>query len=70
MAKRKPTTLMEAARKAIKDSDLTLYRIAKDSGVSYAALHRFVSGKRGLSLEGFDTLCRFLGLQLVKTERE
>ena len=70
MAKKNTATLTAIARKAIEDSGLTLYRVAKDSGVSYAALHRFASGKRGLSLEGFEALCRFLGLELVKIERE
>lgn len=69
MSKRKPkdkTTMSETIRTTIHDSGLTLYRVAKDAGVAYAPLHRFMNGERGLSVESLDKLCGFLGLELTK----
>jgi len=57
------------ALRAVLDSGKTLYRVAKDAGITYSALYPFVHGKRMLSLEGFDKLCAYLGLTL-KPERE
>ena len=36
--------LQDQLREAIQDSGLSLYRIAKDSGVVYQVLHRFARG--------------------------
>ena len=63
----------EILHRAVLDSGKTLYRVAKDSGVSYPALHRFANRQRLISLEGFDKLCTYLGLVLKlqrKGERE
>jgi hypothetical protein len=64
----KPTTVSQTVRRAVLDSGVTLYRVAKDARVSYAVLHRFVSGKRGLSIETLDKVCHYLGLKLVRAE--
>ena len=64
--KRGDPTVSDALRRAIRDSGVTLYRVAKDSGVSYPAVHRFVSGKRSLSLDAVDKLCKYLGLKLTR----
>jgi hypothetical protein len=56
--------LSASLRAAIGDSGKTLYRISKDSGVPYASLHRFMAGKRAVSLEALELLCDFLGLEL------
>lgn len=55
----------ERLRKAITDSQLSLYRIAKDASVPYSSLHRFVHGST-LSLMLFEKLCQHLGLKLTK----
>src|SRR5262249_25139015 len=60
-----PPAVSEALRGAIRDSGQTLYRVSKGSGVAYAALHRFIAGKRSVSLEAFDKLCAYLGLTLT-----
>jgi len=52
-------------RKTIETSSETRYRIAIETGVSEAALSRFVSGKRGLSLDALDKLAAHLGLALL-----
>jgi transcriptional regulator with XRE-family HTH domain len=54
--------LADQLQAAIATSGESLYAIAKRSGVSYAVLHRFTAGKRGISLETADQLARALGL--------
>ena len=62
-SKGKPT-MSETLRQAVLDSGLSLYRVAKDSGVPYAVLHRFTSGKRAMGMDNLDKLCRYLQLEL------
>lgn len=56
-------------RSAIKDSGATLYRIAKDSGVSYAVVHRFASGERQIKLDAADKLAEYFGMKMTKPKR-
>ena len=67
MAKRKakPVTVSEVLRQAIRDSGQSTYRIAKDAGLSYAVVWRFVAGERALSQGAIDKLCASIGLRLV-----
>jgi hypothetical protein len=62
----KKKTVSETLLKAIKDSGLSLYRIAKDAGIGYAMLHRFATGERGLSQDTIDILCEHFNLELKK----
>jgi hypothetical protein len=62
--KRERQTTSDQLRKAIQDSGVTLYRVAKDAGIGYASLHRFMRGERAVSLDVFDRLCESLGLEL------
>ena len=59
-------TVSDQLRKAIADSGVSLYRVSKDSGVSYGALHRFVHGQTDLRLETVDKLAIYLELKLSK----
>lgn len=43
----------------------TRYRIAQESGVSEAALSRFVNGKMGLNTASLDALADVVGLKIV-----
>ena len=52
-------------RTAIKSCGETLYRVAKDSGVPYATLHRFMAHERAISMENLDKLCTYLGAHLT-----
>jgi len=52
-------------RQALLDSDVTLYRIGKETGVDKSVLSKFTHGKRGVSLDSIDTLCEYLGLELT-----
>lgn len=57
--------LEEQIRIAIKESGLTIYRLAKDSGVPQPVLSRFVNAKRGITLSTASKLATTLGLELV-----
>lgn len=63
-----PPTFAETILKAIQDSGLSVYAVAKGSGVSQPILHRFVAGERGLNLDTAGKLCKFLGLMLVSAK--
>jgi hypothetical protein len=49
----------------MKDSGLSAYRLAHDSGVNVAAVLRFMSGARSMNLQSVDRLAAVLGLHLV-----
>ena len=60
--------LLEAIREAIRRAEaqgLTRYRIAKDTGVSQAALSRFMAGERGMGVEPAERLAEYLGLRIT-----
>lgn len=46
-------------------ANVSRYRIAQETGVTQAALSRFVRGERGLDLSSVDKLAAFLGLELL-----
>jgi transcriptional regulator with XRE-family HTH domain len=60
----KSSTLSDQIRQAIEGSELSLYRIAKSSKVSAAALTRFRQGK-SLTLTSVDRIAGVLGLEIV-----
>lgn len=60
---REPMTT--AVRLAIEQSELSRYEIAKRSGVTEAALSRFMNEVAGLSLATLDRLAPVLGLRIV-----
>lgn len=62
-------TLQGDLRKAVQDSELTLYAIAKGSGIAYSVLYRFVSGERDLTLETATKLADFFGMRLTRPKR-
>ena len=58
--------MTDALKAAIKNSGLTRYRIAQDTGIREASLSRFMAGKTSLRLDRADVLAEYLGLELVK----
>ncbi|MGA2032016.1 MAG: helix-turn-helix transcriptional regulator [Thermoguttaceae bacterium] len=66
MSKKKIPTISDALRRAIAESGLTLYRIAKDTGLVKSSLMRFVAGETSLRIDRVDVLAEYLGLD-VKT---
>ncbi len=69
MSKRKKLTLTVVLREAIAESELTLYRIAKDTGVVKTCLIRFMRGETSLRLDKADVLADYLGLELVRKRK-
>ena len=57
--------LLNEVRKAMKSSELTNYRIAKDTGITQSQLSRFARGERGLNVESIEWLADYLGLEIV-----
>lgn len=62
-------TLQGQFRRAIEGSGLSLYRIAKGSGIAYQVLHRFASGERDLTLETASRLADYFGMRLTRSRR-
>jgi transcriptional regulator with XRE-family HTH domain len=58
--------MTDVFRKAIAESGVSLYRIAKDTGVSPQSLLRFERGDQSLRLDKADLLAEYLGLRLVR----
>lgn len=62
-------TILEQLAKAIEDSDVTRYRISKDTGINQSVLLRIVKGIGGCNMETLDRLCEYLGLELKPVNR-
>ena len=60
--------LADQLRQAVLDSGLSVYRIAKDSGVPQSALQRFITGHRDLRLETASKLAAYFGMRLTKPQ--
>lgn len=58
------TSISDQLKEAI-EAHGTLYRVAKDSGVSYPVVARFLSGERDVRLATAARLAEALGLQLA-----
>jgi hypothetical protein len=59
-------SLADQLRKAVTDSGLSVYRIAKDSGVSQAVLQRFITGDRkNIRIDTADKVATFFQMRLT-----
>ena len=67
-AKRKP--ISEQLRAAILNADVSRYRIAQETGLTEAALSRFVNKVSGLSLDSIDKIGEYLGLDITSREQK
>jgi plasmid maintenance system antidote protein VapI len=67
MAKRKSWN--DQIRAAIQKSGLSLYRVAKDSGVNVAPIQRFMAGEHGLTVNSAERIGRVVGLELRLVRR-
>ena len=54
---------------AARNSGLSIYALAKQTGVPYSAVHGFVKGNRRISLRNGARLARVLGLKLQPARR-
>ncbi|HVK13701.1 MAG TPA: helix-turn-helix domain-containing protein [Gemmataceae bacterium] len=61
--------LSDQVRRAVDDSGLSRYRIAKEIGVAESTMSRFMSGQGGLSLANLDALADLLGLNVTAPRR-
>ena len=52
-------------RDAIEASDMSRYRIAKETGIGESQLCLFMAGKKGLSVEALEKLADCLGLEIT-----
>jgi transcriptional regulator with XRE-family HTH domain len=59
-------TFPDQMRREIKRSGISLYAISKATGIQDSQMYRFMSGERGLSIEGITAICELLGLELVQ----
>jgi hypothetical protein len=59
-------TMTEALRKAVRDSGLSMYAVAKGSGLELQSLLRFMREEQSLRLDKADQLAEFFGLEVVK----
>lgn len=59
-------TVTEQLRNELAARDQTLYRVAKESGMNWATLQRFLNGG-GLRSEQLDKLAEYLGLELISS---
>jgi transcriptional regulator with XRE-family HTH domain len=66
MSKSKQATLTDFLRKTMEASGLSLYQIAKDTGIASQSLLRFKRGETSLRLDKADVLADYLGLELTK----
>ena len=64
MASKRKLRISDQLRDAILNSQKTRYRIAKETGLSEAALSRFANGVMGLSMDSIDKIGECLGLEI------
>ena len=62
-------TLTGQLRKAIHDSGLSLYTVAKATKTPYAAIHGFANGHRDIKLETAERLAHLFGMRLTAPKR-
>jgi hypothetical protein len=63
-----PETISGPLRAAMLDSGMKAYTIGKLSGVDTSVIQKFMSSKRGLSIENVDRVAAALGLRLCQDQ--
>lgn len=58
----------EMCKKVIQNSDMTIYKIAKISGLERTALNRMINGKRMMNPKDFEKFCK--AVRMSKKDRE
>ena len=67
MSKRKG--IIDQLRQAARDSSMSQNDLAHATGLDKGAVSRFVSGKRGLSMESLDAIADVLKLRIVSDRK-
>ncbi len=60
-----PNSLSDALKRAIQESEMTVYQIAREAHVSQIIISRFLSGERDIRMATADKLANALGLKLA-----
>jgi hypothetical protein len=60
-----PDSLSETLKEAIRHSELSVYQIAKDAGISQIVLSRFLSGEWDIRMATADRVAVVLGITLA-----
>jgi transcriptional regulator with XRE-family HTH domain len=63
-------TLSQQLREAITKAGVSRYEISKETGVSQAALSKFILGHRGISVKAMDAVGAFLGLTITTRKKK
>lgn len=66
---KKPKPLTDQLREAVSSADVTVYRIAQETGIDKSALSKFLNGQRGLSMTAMDAIGNYLGLRIVSDKK-
>ena len=61
--------LSDQVRDAVRRSGFSAQEVGDAARVHKSAMSRFLSGKRGLSIEGLDRIGRVLGLSIARKKR-
>lgn len=61
--------LSDQLRQHLKSSGLTMYAIAKETGIDQASLSKFRLNERGLSWDAVDKLGELLALKIVASKK-
>ena len=64
MARSRATAWNNLIRRAIRASGLSLYAVARDSGVDVAPIQRFMAGEHGMTVETAERISSVVGLEL------
>jgi transcriptional regulator with XRE-family HTH domain len=65
MAKKRTNNLTDQLRRAMDESGMTRYQMAKETGIDESALAKFYNGKRGLSMKALNSLGQLLQLKIT-----
>ena len=66
---RDPIPLSEQLRELVRSSGLSMMAVARGAEIDPAALSRFLSGQRGLSMPSLDRLGEFLDVKVTARRR-
>jgi len=64
--KRKP--ISDQLRDAVRNAEVSRYRISQETGIAQGQLSRFVHGQSRLSLDTIDLLAEYLELEVISKQ--
>ncbi len=66
----KDNGILEQLREAARRSGLSMLRLSEQSGLRYMSVHRFVAGRKGVTIDSAARLAEALGLEVVLRPRK